>query len=42
VLGWAFSQAVLSVIWALEDGLPTDWGNRCLALAAAILPMLDE
>jgi streptomycin 6-kinase len=42
VVGWAFSQAVLSVIWALEDGLPAGWGDKCLALAAAMLPMLDE
>ncbi len=37
VLGWAFAQAVLSAIWAIEDGADP---ARGLAAANAILPML--
>ena len=41
VLGWGFAQAVLSVIWTVEDGLPVDGKNVSLMLANAIEPMLE-
>lgn len=40
-LGWAFAQAVLSVIWGVEDGFAVGRRNPCLALAEAIRPMLE-
>jgi streptomycin 6-kinase len=40
VLAWAFAQAVLSAIWALEDGFGIEPGNRWIALARTIRPML--
>ena len=39
-LGWAFAQAVLSAIWAIEDGVEVDATNSSLRLAGAIRPML--
>jgi streptomycin 6-kinase len=39
-LAWAFGQAVLSAVWAVEDGFAVEPGNPPLALAAAIRPML--
>jgi streptomycin 6-kinase len=41
VLGWGFAQAVLSVVWSVEDGHPVDAGSPVLQLARVILPMLD-
>jgi streptomycin 6-kinase len=32
VLSWAFAQAVLAAIWAVEDGLPVEPDNRLIAL----------
>lgn len=37
ILAWAFAQAVLSAIWAVEDGIDH---VRGLATASAILPLL--
>lgn len=39
-LGWAFSQAVLSAIWGVEDGFAVDAGNPVLMLANVIRPIL--
>ena len=39
-LAWAFAQAVLSVIWSVEDGDAVDAQNPSLILADAIRPML--
>jgi len=39
-LAWAFSQAVLSAIWAIEDGFTVDATNPALRLAEIIRPML--
>lgn len=39
-LGWAFAQAVLSVIWSVEDGEEVDAAHPALALAEAVRPML--
>ena len=41
-LGWAFAQAVLSVIWEIEDGSSVDASSPSLILAEAILPMLED
>jgi streptomycin 6-kinase len=41
-LRWAFSQAVLSAIWGIEDGYVVDATNPSLRLAEAIRPMLDD
>ena|SRR2546425_769372 len=41
ILAWAFAQAVLSAIWAFEDGVAVEPTNPSLALAQAIRPMLD-
>ena len=39
VLGWAFAQAVLAVVWSIEDGLdPARW----LAVGSAALPLVAE
>jgi len=41
VLAWAFSQAVLSAIWSIEDGLPvSEKDNPASRLARTIQPML--
>jgi streptomycin 6-kinase len=40
-LRWAFSQAVLSAIWGMEDGYAVDATNPSLRLAEAIRPMID-
>lgn len=40
VVAWAFAQAVLSAIWAIEDGFLVDARNSSLRLANAIRPML--
>lgn len=40
MLGWAFSQAVLSAIWGIEDGFAVDSTNSALRLAAVLQPML--
>jgi streptomycin 6-kinase len=39
-LAWGFAQAVLSAIWAVEDGFAVEPGNPWIALAGAIRPML--
>jgi streptomycin 6-kinase len=39
-LRWAFSQAVLSAIWGVEDGFPVGPLDPGLALAEAIRPMI--
>jgi streptomycin 6-kinase len=40
ILAWAFAQAVLSAIWAIEDGCVVGPDNAWLALANNIRPML--
>ena len=40
VLAWAFSQAVLSAIWDIEDGLDVNESSPALRLADVIRPML--
>jgi streptomycin 6-kinase len=42
VLAWAFAQAVLSAIWAIEDGFVVDATNPALRLANIIQPMLPK
>jgi len=39
-LAWGFAQAVLSAIWAVEDGFTIDATNPALRLAAIMRPML--
>ena len=41
-LAWGFAQAVLSAIWAAEDGFAVDAKNPALLLANAIRPILKE
>lgn len=40
VLAWAYAQAVLSVIWECEDGVPVTPDNPTLRFATMIEPML--
>lgn len=40
VLAWAFSQAVLAAIWAIEDGFVIEPVNKWIALANTIRPMI--
>ena len=40
-LAWGFAQAVLSAIWAVEDGFAVEANNPSILLANAILPMLE-
>ena len=40
VIGWAFTQSVLSAIWSVEDGEPVDASNPSLQLAEACYPMI--
>lgn len=40
ILGWAYAQAVLAVVWMVEDGLPVQADNAWLVLAQNIRPML--
>jgi streptomycin 6-kinase len=40
-LAWGFAQAVLSAIWAAEDGLAVEPDHPWIALANAIRPMLE-
>ena len=42
ILAWSFAQAVLSAIWSIEDGFPVGPRNPWLALADALLPMLEH
>jgi streptomycin 6-kinase len=42
VVSWAFAQAVLAAIWAVEDGLPVEPDNRLIALANVMRPMLGH
>jgi streptomycin 6-kinase len=39
-LAWGFAQAVLSAIWAIEDGFAVDHRNPSIRLANAMQPML--
>ena len=41
-LQWAFSQAVLSALWSIEDGAAVDATNPGLQLARAIEPLLGK
>jgi len=41
VLGWAFAQAVLSAIWAIEDGITDPATHSSVQLALAVAPMLN-
>jgi len=40
ILAWAFTQAVLAALWAMEDGEPTRLAQAWLELADGIRPML--
>jgi streptomycin 6-kinase len=40
VLEWAFSQAVLAAIWAIEDGFEADVGPRWIDLATVLKSIL--
>jgi streptomycin 6-kinase len=40
MLAWAFGQAVLAAIWAVEDGCAVEVSDGWIALAHAIRPML--
>jgi streptomycin 6-kinase len=42
VLKWAFSQAVLSAIWGVEDGYAVPPESVPISLAYAIAPMVDS
>ncbi len=42
LLAWTFSQAVLSAIWDIEDGLAVDATGASIALAEIVRPMLVE
>ena len=39
-LAWAYAQAVLAVIWSVEDGTAVEAVDPCLTLARAIEPVL--
>jgi streptomycin 6-kinase len=41
VLAWGFAQAVLSAIWAVEDGFAVDARNPSIVLANAIQSLLE-
>lgn len=40
-LAWGFAQAVLSAVWAVEDGFAVGRDNPWIALANTIRPMLE-
>jgi streptomycin 6-kinase len=42
VVAWAFAQAVLSAIWAIEDGPATPTLHSSLQLAEALAPHIDH
>jgi streptomycin 6-kinase len=42
ILAWAFAQAVLSVVWAIEDDPTTPAAHPSLRLAEALLPMVND
>jgi streptomycin 6-kinase len=42
VLKWSFAQAVLAVIWEIEDGAPVDHDHRWLALARILGSRIGE
>ncbi len=42
ILKWAFSQAVLSAIWSIEDGYSVPPESVPITLAYAVTPMLDD
>jgi streptomycin 6-kinase len=39
-LAWAFSQAVLSIVWSIEDGEPVSATDPAMALATTLASML--
>lgn len=41
VLSWAFAQAVLAAVWAVEDGFRIEPGNAWIALATELQRMLE-
>src|SRR4051812_3388520 len=41
VLGWAFSQAIPSAIWTVQDEGALRSADRALQLATALRPLLD-
>jgi streptomycin 6-kinase len=41
VLGWAFAQAVLSAVWAIEDGFAVDAQSPTLTLAKTLQAVLS-
>ena len=42
VVSWAFGQAVLAVIWTIEDGDPIEPGDRWITLAETLRAMLND
>ena len=42
IVAWAFAQAVLSVVWLIEDGFAVDDENPWLQLARSIRPLLKR
>jgi streptomycin 6-kinase len=42
MLAWTFAQAVLSLVWAAEDGEVVGPDHPCITLANTIRPMLGE
>jgi streptomycin 6-kinase len=40
IVAWTFAQAVLSAVWAIEDGIPLGGDHPWIALACAVRPML--
>ena len=42
ILAWGFAQAVLSAVWAVEDGVAVAPGHGWLVLARAIRPLLSD
>jgi streptomycin 6-kinase len=42
ILAWAFAQAVLSAVWAIEDNATRPAGRPSLCLAEALLPMVSD
>ena len=41
-LAWAFSQAVLSIVWSIEDGEPVSATGPAMALADRLASMLPK
>jgi streptomycin 6-kinase len=42
ILAWAFAQAVLSAVWAIEDNPTKPAARPSLCLAEALLPMVND